>query len=756
MKKLVCLTALGLVCGAMTLSAQSKFDPQGASAISFYKAAMSGKDVLSAIPTDLPFNFNPSSRSQAEGRVIAMLAPGTSAADVAEKGYNVVNEFVNSVVIEGTIDQIITLEDYDGVKFVSFDAVATPLMDNARVDTGVDKVHAGTGFTQAYTGKGVIAGIFDIGFDPNHINFRQASGATRITTLYHYYSAGYTNIYDASNLNLFETDTKTGTHGTHTSGCMFGSYRGPSSEWGTGSASAIDKSGKAIPYYGVAYEAELYPACGQLYASSYIDYLKRMKNVSQTTGKPVVVNFSFGSIGGVLDPTYSGARQIDQYAQDIPVFISAGNDGEEAFSIQKTFTASDNILRTFIWPGNGKESSTYKGNIELFMADNRPVKVTFFVYDSGQKKKLFTYDPISASGTNVTYASSDRTGSGYITNSNFDRVYSNSFMTITTGVDAASNRYYMRANCDLTFAMTNSARRYVVGMEIEGEEGQHLSLFNGTVYNEGGYSYRGQFYSKNVAGYTSGTAELSINNLACGNHAIVIGSHNTRSTWPTLNGTKNFASTNPVNEISYYSSYGILHDGRTLPHVTAPGAYVISSISTYYPSSRSEAAVNFEESKRNNYYAGFQGTSMSSPVAAGIGVLMLQANPSLRPCDIRDILIQTATKDSYVNNGPAARWGAGKINAYEAVKEALKFSGINDITADNGQNVLVSPVGYNLWEVCKPGADNMQAAVYSLSGQMAGSFNGSGDTLTLDASNLSAGVYIVRVNGSDSVKIVVK
>ena len=53
----------------------------------------------------------------------------------------------------------------------------------ARQSTGVDLVHSGTGLSQAYTGKNVLCGIVDTGMDPNHINFKDTDGNSRVELL---------------------------------------------------------------------------------------------------------------------------------------------------------------------------------------------------------------------------------------------------------------------------------------------------------------------------------------------------------------------------------------------------------------------------------------------------------------------------------------------------------------------------------------------------------------------------------------------
>ena len=74
---------------------------------------------------------------------------------------------------------------------------------------------------------------------------------------------------------------------------------------------------------------------------------------------------------------------------------------------------------------------------------------------------------------------------------------------------------------------------------------------------------------------------------------------------------------------------------------------------------------------------------MSSPATTGVVALMLEADPTITPADIRDILRQTARVDQNTGTIPAGgsmRWGYGKVNAYQAVIEALGVVGINEHT----------------------------------------------------------------------------
>ncbi|HIY49793.1 MAG TPA: hypothetical protein H9834_08245, partial [Candidatus Barnesiella excrementavium] len=89
----------------------------------------------------------------------------------------------NGVVINaqyGTIlsvripaDNLEAVSQLPSVKYVEIGRPVRKLMNNVRSAdfTNVDALHAGTGLSQAYTGKGVVVGIIDGGLQYNHINF---------------------------------------------------------------------------------------------------------------------------------------------------------------------------------------------------------------------------------------------------------------------------------------------------------------------------------------------------------------------------------------------------------------------------------------------------------------------------------------------------------------------------------------------------------------------------------------------------------
>ncbi len=72
------------------------------------------------------------------------------------------------------------------------------------------------------------------------------------------------------------------------------------------------------------------------------------------------------------------------------------------------------------------------------------------------------------------------------------------------------------------------------------------------------------------------------------------------------------------------------------------------------------------------HYQHVDGTSMAAPIVAGVVAQMLEANPSLTPAQVKEILIQTAEP---VPGVPFEQQGAGVVNAGAAVARAVRAPG---------------------------------------------------------------------------------
>ncbi len=110
--------------------------------------------------------------------------------------------------------------------------------------------------------------------------------------------------------------------------------------------------------------------------------------------------------------------------------------------------------------------------------------------------------------------------------------------------------------------------------------------------------------------------------------------------------------------VASFSSRGPTYEDLAKPDIIAPGVDIIS-----HRAPNSTTDKQDKESRVGQWYYKMSGTSMATPICAGVVAQILEINPSLKPNDVKRILMQTATPLSGVDK---ASQGAGVINANNA------------------------------------------------------------------------------------------
>lgn len=741
---------------ALSASAQDKFDALSTMILDTYAEAKANPDVVNPMMKNLPVKFEKvASRSGDFATVFVGLEDGASAADLEALGFEVVTDLKKVVLARGSMDEIRDLADYDFVKYISFGQQRYAHMANTREVTGADAVQNGTnGLPRAFTGKGVITGLFDTGIDPNHINFTDANGVSRVKRMWIFNGddGTYTEFTDMSKVT---TDSRAETHGTHTMGCMAGSWNG---KGGGAVAIAVDNFKKvdasrmiANPYYGMAPGSEIAAAAGTLYDPNTITAVNLIVDYALSQQKPVVVNLSLGSNSGPHDGTDAVSQALNAMAEmGAIICVSAGNEGANNISVTEKFTADNTSFGTFIDMSRGGAAGWY----DMWSSNSTPFDLTVFIRDMESGEDIYSYDfnaDDSRAGVQL--------GANGIPNQNFSMAFSQSYIRLTKSFNTGTNnRYSVTAYASLSPNSTSNPQgtKYAIGFRVKGQPDQIVQLTTSSSI---------PFTSYNVEGYINGTPDFSINDMACGENVIAVGSWNGSVKWPTLAGMMDYSNQGYRNgNVSSFSSYGTLLDGRELPDLCAPGLQVISSISTYYYNNYMmgtdyEDEISAEQTfyDRKNYYYAESGTSMAAPVCAGAIATLLEANPDLNVQQIKSIIKETANNTNLGVAYPSYRWGAGKLDVLAALKYVLEYTvGINDVAADRDSNMLFTANGVNSWEIFVPNANAVTADVYSVTGAKVSSASAKGNTLVLSADNLASGVYLVNVNGSETRRVVVR
>ena len=625
------------------------------------------------------------------------------------------------VTLRVPISKINVLENCPEILQYTISQTIFPTLNRTRVDTRTDSVQAGLGVPQAYTGKDVIIGITDWGFDYKHPNFNNnGQDNRRLLRAWDQFRLkgpapqGFdygTEIVGRHDLLQAGGDTSGlygyATHGTHVAGICAG--RG------------IDGN-----YVGQAPYANLLFASFRLDLASWLDAVDWMKNVAKEEGKRLVINNSWGMYTlGPIDGTSLASQAINNLSDSGIVFVtSGGNCGDDLFHLSKTFVAGQNdTLRSIAKYYNYTEIGQ---DIVIWGEPGNLFRFSFAMVGNGDSVCLpWQYMTIATPG-----------GNGYSYTLDSALVAGTDTIRFRMTVESA-NIFNSRPHALLTVYKNAN---YAIHLAVTAHEGT-VHLWNLADLANGAGNMGAEFSKSYYPNYTRGDNASGIGEPACAEKCITVAAHNS-------DGKKPGGEIVP-GVIASFSSHGPVIDGRRKPDLSAPGLNVTSSISSYTTEVYSPV-MTYTYAGREYVWARMSGTSMSGPAITGIVALMLEANPQLSPVHIREILCATTRNDS--QTGPLHErdsisdiWGWGKVNALAAVNEALAHVDIREADEDwFAKSLQVYPNPARDRITVMTGRHTPETvAIYSTAGTLVLSQQVVMEA-QMDISGLPHGVYIVK------------
>ena len=597
---------------------------------------------------------------------------GSSIAELEANGVQVTGLFSDFVTASIPVDKLETVARLGGVKQVGIARNARLLTDVAKGIVNADKAWDGTnyGLPQGYTGQGVVVGLIDDGIQFNHRAFLDANGNTRVKAVY---------MPNASSAN---GGTKATIDGVQLMGYQ---YTTPSQIAAltcddTGESHGTHTSGCAAGsqvgnYSGMAPEADLILCgCGSsLTDNAIMSSAKYIGWYAQQLGKPCVISISLGSDIGPHDGTSIISRAYTEVANTYGavILLAAGNEADIIGHAHKTLSSSSDYMAVTNNVSGGWWGGSATGACDIWNSTSDELQIKVIVGSSQ---------------------------SDWMTSGTFSGV------TVSGGVDAFNNRY------NLYIESSESSATYV----IKGQAGNTINVYTDCYYSTLSSS------SGSVSGYTitPGTYEGSMCDDMTSPKVISVGAMCTRS---TDNGSYG------INDIAYFSSYGVDFNGVNQPFITAPGHYVISSINGYdsYQSSSWSMTYNGTTYK----WGQMSGTSMATPCAAGVVALYLQADPTLDVDRVKEIIAETAT--AYTNpSSPALQRGHGIINAVDGIEYILQHQGPTIVAKPDNVNFqgyagetyteVITVKGYNLTQpinIAKSGSNLISVNTTTISAE---------------------------------------
>ena len=590
-------------------------------------------------------------------------------------------------------------------------------------------VYEGQNLPQAYTGKGVVVGVMDIGFDLTHPNFYSRDTTDyRISRFWDMLSTDtigsslYVGRDYAGREELLSVaharDGLTQTHGTHTLGIAAGSgydtaYRGmaPESDICIVANAVSDDIAliDSADYYKYTFATD---ALGFKYIFDY----------AESQGKPCVINFSEGSPQDFWGYDLLYYEMLEKLTGPGRILVvSAGNHGDDKMWLRKA--AGEASTGAFLYSYNNTALLTLKS------ASNFNIRLV--AYNSQANDTLLIDSRFILQQEDSVWV---------------DSLSRNNNMIVA--IEAYPSCYVPEETC---FDITINGDRWIgatpVSFELIGDEADIEAYCAGC---------RMMANTSLNPLLTAGEKSHNILSPSSAPAVISVGATYYRPGVVNYKGEWMQWSTGDYGEWCRNSSVGPTYDGRIKPDVVAPGMYIISSYSSYYlennpnSSNISWDVAHFDFNGRTYAWNSCSGTSMSSPAVAGAIALWLQAKPDLTLEEIIDVFSHTCRHYDESLTFPNNYYGYGEIDAYAGLLYLLGASSIEGVSTTH-TTARISYADSQLTITTEKPADGPTLVhLYSLEGKqlLSATLPARQTTCTLVTPPLPKAVYVVQLNDS--------
>ena len=668
----------------------------------------------------------------------------------------------NVWTVQVPLNKIEEFTTVTGVSYIQLDEPVFPMLNMARKAARVDSVHQGINLPLPYSGKNVLVGVIDFGFDYNHPTFYDTlHNAYRVKKVWELgtngtppagYSYGH-ELTDSALILAQGTDNALQTHGTSVAGISSGS--------GVGSIITNDR------FRGMAYEADMVFVgvrrdsielqWMQSGFSDFIDGVNYIFNYANSVGKPCVINISWGSQSGPHDGTSLFNQACDNLTgPGKAIVMSAGNDGTDKIHLSKTFTTTDTLLKTFVVFNPTHYRRTW---VDVWGDTSETFCASVTLYHNG------------VAGNTTNFHSIDNlVQTTFIMGAN---------ATDTCYVDFITSSSEFNSKPRTTISIFNKSTDSI-GVSIKGTSGK-IDVWDECYYYGYPQRFSSEFKSLGVSGASTGNTASTVSDMGSARSVLLVGAYASKVSYTDINGNPwSYSGYVQNGKLAPFSSRGPMADGRIKPDIAAPGITIASAMSSYStdhtPTGEDSSDVvsvitgyQHPITSNNYYYTEFLGTSASSPAAAGIVALLLQANPNLTPDNIREIITTTAIEDSHTGNIPAGgnnNWGFGKINAYAAIKKAIQqASGIYSFSGKQLDCVLYPNPNNGLFTIDYSGekSEELIVEIINITGSIVKTekwaVNVGENRKQLNVSDMAKGFYTIKIASNEgfvNIKTVVK
>jgi hypothetical protein len=530
------------------------------------------------------------------------------------------------------------------------------LNDTMRYTQNIDSIHMGASPLQtAFTGKGVIIGYVDSGLDYNHADFKNADGTTRV--LYYWDQTlgfdasltpgkyGYGQVWDSTSINNGTcTSLDNNAHGTTVTGAGSGNGLATGTNKGVAPESDI-----------IIVETNFSAPNWTLTVADAVDFIFSM---ADTLGKPAVVNTSVGDYLGSHDGLDPAALVIDSLLMAKPgriVVAAAGNSGAQGkYHVHADVTADTSFCWFTVNPSSG--FGTPAAYFDLW-ADTADWNDVYFAFGADNPTPVFDFR-----GRTQFYNILDIIDSTVVDSI---MVSGNKLAPIEFTTQLIDGLYHIELLID-----SPDSAAYLYRFETYGAGDYDLwsGLWMGlSEIKSSGLPLVVDFPDIAFYNYPD-SLSTTVSSWTCSEKVVTVGNFKNQYDYIDVNGNPFVLSGGPVGKLTVNSSKGPNRLGYTKPDVAATGDGILSACPLWLQSnlliSNPAMLAQGGQHVRNG------GTSMASPVIAGIAALYLEKCPESTYADFITDLHQNGFEDGYTGVTPNNAYGYGKVDAFELLNES--------------------------------------------------------------------------------------
>jgi subtilisin family serine protease len=626
----------------------------------------------------------------------------------------------------------------DYVDFIEFSLSKPQMLADVMItNNNIHPIHAGAQpLPQAYLGEDVIIGIIDSGLELDHPDFQNEDGTTRVVALWDHTQDeddpfripepyGYGQEWNAEDINQdidgHDDQPQFFGHGSTVGGVAFGNANA------TGN------------FVGVAPLADIIVVSSDFsrenWKSSIADAVDYIFSKADELGKPAVVNASLGDYYGSHDGLDGAALFIDALLEEETgrsMVSAAGNSNSFApYHLSYEVPENDTAFTYFSYNTNSVlgEPSVF---FELW-ADSADFYETSYTIGADLTEPAYSFQGYAqwrSVETNLGVSIIDTIFQG-----------TNILGIVETWCGQRGDQYLLQVYVKEAFSDQYKFRFSTTGggtfdvwshgpfgtsvIETEGlpGEGEFVDMIN--------YRHPDKF-------------KTIVDSWNCSEKVITVANYVNRNEYVNVLGEITFLPDLVPLDISANSSQGPTRDNRQKPDIAATGSITLSAGRLENLASLIEGSPDRVAEGGWHYRNG--GTSMASPVVAGVSALYFDRDPDASYDEVKTAIVENALADEFTGVLPNFYWGHGKLNGFATLTEPFGITSSEVIAANGTIKIYPNPTNGDL-NISNERGDLNSIELFDLSGRLVNSINLQGrnkGVVQITLTDLADGIYIVK------------